>query len=328
MDEDNAFYWRAGGVPMVPAHPDSKDWAPKAMDAKGRMYFDRDGKVAVLDDGNFTVQGGTEGAFHYVIGAAGDGLAAGFTADGAFAATRWRDGKAVVLSQESLGARALALAINEHGVAAGMVRRVGELICSGKSQAAQPGRAAYWETTGALVLLRGPRDAKWHPQAVKAINADGWMAGVTSPVEPADLEWLARREAAEAVAQVNTYCEFDLTATRGFVAYGGRAKLLPVPVGDENSVLETMPVAMNRWRVIVGTQADTKNMRAVLWQRQSGGWTAHHLDELVADDRPAGCAEKPHLVEALAINDLGQVTGTATCGGQWFAYRLTPKVKR
>ena len=325
---DKPFYWRAGGVPVVPAHADAAGWAPRAMDANGRMYFGREGKVAVLDGGNFAVQGGTDGAFHYVISAAGDGLAAGFTADGGFAAMRWRNGKAAVLPQESSGARALALAINEHGVAAGTVRRVGELMCAGKSEAAQPGRAAYWEGTGGPILLEGPRDAKWHPQAVKAMNADGWMAGVTSPVEPADPEWLARRDAAEAVAQVNTYCEFDLTATRGFVARGGRARLLPVPVGDESIVLETVPVAMNRWRVIVGTQADTKGVRAVLWQRQSGGWTAHHLDKLVDDRSPAGCGMDLRHLEARAINDQGQVTGTAVCGDRWFAFRLTPVEKQ
>lgn len=325
---DKPFYWRVGSAPVVPAHADAVGWAPRAMDAKGRMYFDHEGKVAVLDGGNFTVQGGTEGAFHYVIGAAGNGLAAGFTAGGGFAATRLQGGTLTLLEQESLGARALALAINEHGVAAGMVRRVGELLCSGKSEAAQPGWAAYWETTGAPVLLRGPRDAKWHPQAVKAINTDGWMTGVTSPVEPAEPEWLARREAAEAVAQVNTYCEFDLTATRGFVARGGRAKLLPVPVGDENIVLETMPVAINKWRVIVGTQADTKGLHAVIWQPHSGGWTALHLDGQVDRNNPAGCTEDLHHVEARAINDKGQVTGTAKCGGQWFAFRLTPSEKQ
>ena len=325
---DMPFYWPAGGVPAVPAHPNAIGWAPRAMDGKGRMYFDRAGQVAVLEGGVFTKRELTDGAFHYLIGAAGDGLGAGFIAGGRFTATRWRSGVVAALPQETDGARALALAINEKGIAAGLVRRVGELLCEGKAEPAQPGRAAYWKDVGAPVVLNAPRSAKWHPQAVKAINSGGWMAGITSPVEPTEPGWLRRREAAEGVDAVATYCEFDLPATRGFVARGRTAKLLPAPPDEEQSVIETMPMAINGHRVIAGTRADAQSVRAVLWQPRFLGWTAALIDRIVDGAKPAGCIETLHHIEARAINERGQLTGTAVCGGRWFAFRLTPSARR
>jgi hypothetical protein len=316
---------------------------PRAIDAKGRIYYYLNGKFFVhqnRQDAQLNLTGLSD-----VRAAAGDGW---FGFDSATASPtslhpahgRW-DGSGpkdvAVLGVANTDKAGVTLAIDRAGRAAGVTSMYANTSWCGEDPSNEPGRAAVWrrgDSTRPIVLL-GKNGESWTPQVARAISSDGWVAGSTSPMEPANPTWLKGRDDSLQKPPQKGWCNYNLYTTHAFVSrrrwFGDyQSELLP-PVNGDNTMTVLTPLGINSKHQIVGNRDGTDSDQlsglsgvvALLWTRHDGTWKVERLDTLV-DPPPNNCTKPLVLNTAYAINDRGQITGGASCGAALFLYRLTP----
>lgn len=159
---------------------------------------------------------------------------------------------------------------------------------AGEDEIDWPNRAAIWTKAGRppqrLRMMRGGTE----PRSVRGMNRQGVAVGGAIGKGGTSMGYVARA---------------------GF--WGYRRRLLPA-VGNDNHYVAT---AINDQYTITGAFSGS---RSGIWWRDGLRWRVDYLDNLV--DRRNDC----QFVEAQAINDGGQIVGSAMCSGRPMVFRLTP----